>query len=203
LPRPRRTSSPAERFGWTGAKPPPEPACALLIKRAPHRIRALAHDVRIDLRRLHVTVTEQLLYRADVVAVLEQMGREAVTERVAGRRLLDARRPNCSTDRALHGLLVQVVAPHDIRARIAARVLRRQDVLPAPLQVGAGIFARVRSHTDGQDRHAVPGTLAVAHEQLLVFETDVLDAESQGFHQAQAAAVQEIRDQPLGAPKMG
>ena len=51
---------------------------------------ALVEDVRVDHRRLHVRVAQQFLHGADVVAVFEQVRREAVAERVAADRLLDA-----------------------------------------------------------------------------------------------------------------
>jgi len=53
------------------------------VQRTQHRIRALAHHVRVDLRGLDVLAAEQFLHRADVVAALEQVRGEAVTERRA------------------------------------------------------------------------------------------------------------------------
>lgn len=44
----------------------------------------------IDHRRAQIPVAEELLDRADVVAILHQMGRERVPERMAARRFGDA-----------------------------------------------------------------------------------------------------------------
>ena len=46
-----------------------------------------------------------------------------------------------------------------------------------------------------ENRHAVLLTLAVAHHDLRVLEVDVLHAQSQRLHEAQPAAVQQLRDQ--------
>src|SRR5262249_26250583 len=48
----------------------------------PDARRALVQDVRVDLRRGHVPVTEQLLHGADVAAVLEAVGGERVAQGV-------------------------------------------------------------------------------------------------------------------------
>ena len=54
---------------------------------------ASVEDVRVDHGRLHAAVAEQLLDRADVVAVLEQVGREGVAQGVGGHALAQARLP--------------------------------------------------------------------------------------------------------------
>jgi len=48
------------------------------VERTAHGLRALAHDVRVDHGGLEIRVAEQLLDRADVVTILEQMRGEAV-----------------------------------------------------------------------------------------------------------------------------
>jgi len=42
-----------------------------------HTAFAPLRHVRVDLRRLHVLVTQELLHRADVVAALEEVGRDS------------------------------------------------------------------------------------------------------------------------------
>jgi hypothetical protein len=54
-----------------------------LVEWAPDTSPALVQDVRIDHRRTNVAMPEQFLDRSDVVPGLEQMGREAVPERMA------------------------------------------------------------------------------------------------------------------------
>jgi hypothetical protein len=46
-----------------------------LVERAPHATPALVEHVRIDHRRAHVAMTEELLDRSDIVARFEQVGR--------------------------------------------------------------------------------------------------------------------------------
>ena len=50
------------------------------IERAFHSARALVRHVRVDHRRLDARVAEQLLDRADVVAVLEEVRRKGVPQ---------------------------------------------------------------------------------------------------------------------------
>ncbi len=47
--------------------------------------------MRVDHRRRHIAVTEQLLDRPDVVTALEQVRRKRVAERVAAHALVDSR----------------------------------------------------------------------------------------------------------------
>src|SRR5215510_8264146 len=68
-----------------------------LVGRAPDTGRALVQDVRVDLGRADVTVSEQLLDGADVPAGLQEVGGERMPESVARGAL---RGPG-----AAHGLL--------------------------------------------------------------------------------------------------
>ncbi len=47
----------------------------LPVQRTLYGIGASAHDVRVDLRGLHVAVADEFLHGADVVAALERVGR--------------------------------------------------------------------------------------------------------------------------------
>ena len=47
-------------------------------------LQALLSDVRVDLRRREVRMTEQQLYHAQIGAVIEEMRRERVSQRVRG-----------------------------------------------------------------------------------------------------------------------
>ena len=55
-------------------------------------------------------MTQELLHRPDVVAVLEQMRGEAVAESVAAYRLLECGRVRGRRNRALYGLRIQMMA---------------------------------------------------------------------------------------------
>lgn len=54
----------------------PRPA----VHGAAHRPGTALQDMRVDHRRAHVVVTQQLLHGADVVAVFQQVGGEAVPQ---------------------------------------------------------------------------------------------------------------------------
>ena len=53
-----------------------------LVERAPDTSPALVQDVGINHGRTHIAMPEQFLDRSDVVPGLEQMGREAVPQRI-------------------------------------------------------------------------------------------------------------------------
>ena len=57
------------------------------VQRQAHRPRPPVEEVRVDHRRGDVPVTQKLLHRSDLVAVLEEVRGERVPERVAGTRL--------------------------------------------------------------------------------------------------------------------
>jgi hypothetical protein len=61
------------------------------VSRTDHRPTASIQDVRVDHRRPHVPVPEQLLNGPDVVAVLEQVRGKRVAQRVTAEVLLDPR----------------------------------------------------------------------------------------------------------------
>jgi hypothetical protein len=85
-----------------------------LIERAPHATPALVEHVRIDHRRAHIAMTQELLDRTDIVARFEQVGRERVPQRVARRRPCIATGSRGVLDGALDDRFVQVM-PSSVR----------------------------------------------------------------------------------------
>ena len=108
----------------------------------------------------------------------------------------------------------------------------REYVLPAPLQMGTGIFARQGvwqfdasdapldgvlvqelhvlevhlefvGHRFREDGDAILHALAVTHHDAAVVEVDVLHSQAQRFEQSQSAAVQQPGDEPVGAGHLG
>ncbi len=75
--------------------------------------------MRIDHRRLHITMPQQFLDSSDIVAVFEQMRREAMAQRVAACRLGDVRRAHCGLDASLNRRLAQVMAADRAAARVS------------------------------------------------------------------------------------
>src|SRR5512139_3074985 len=63
------------------------------VHRAPYTPTAPVQDMGVDHRRADIPVSEQFLYRPDVVAILEQMSGEGVAEGMAGDVFLDSGHP--------------------------------------------------------------------------------------------------------------
>src|SRR5262245_23385133 len=106
-------------------------------------------------------MTEQLLDRADVVARLEEMRREAVAQRVRRGRFDDSGAAHGILHRPLHALLLEMMTPPLPRARIPRQRAGRKDVLPSPIARSARVLPRERK---GQL------DLAVSGEPVLVVE---------------------------------
>ena len=86
-------------------------------------------------------MAEELLHRADVVAALDEVGRERMPQTVAARLFHDARGAAGALDRALQDGFVEVMA-----ATFAARALCvssrcREYPLPAPVAGSGGILS--------------------------------------------------------------
>ena len=86
-------------------------------------MRGAVENVGVDHRGVDVGVTEKLLDGANVVAVLEQVGRGAFRD-----ACLEGGRADC----ALHVRFVQLVATA-FAAWVAVRASRTKDPLPRPL----------------------------------------------------------------------
>ena len=185
-------------------------------------------DHHINHRRPYVRVPQQLLHRADVMTVLEQMRREAVPKGVRTRRLRHARR----THGLGHGLLdlglVRVKPSRRPVPRIATHPARREHELPFPVGGRARILPverlrhRRRSlatrdvslvlaahllemrpqavHDDPWQRHhAVLPPLALPHRDLPPLEIEVLDPKGETLLDSQPRPVHQHRRQPHGA----
>jgi hypothetical protein len=115
----RRTSASARR-----AEP---------IRRAPHRVPSPVQHVRVNHRRRHMPMPQQLLIRADVVPVLEQVGGERVPQRMAGDTLRQARLPGRLFHRTLNHRFVKMVPPPAAVARaVQVSPPRGGHELPGP-----------------------------------------------------------------------
>lgn len=66
--------------------------------------------MRVYLRGFDILVAEQLLHRADVIAGLQEVGGEAVAERVWGDGFGDAGGQRRSAHGLLHGAVVDMIA---------------------------------------------------------------------------------------------
>lgn len=112
------------------------------IRRALHATAFTVKHVGVDHRRPHVTMPEQLLDRANVVARFQKMRGEAVAQRVRPHRLRDADAASCFADGTLRHRLVQVMPALLARARVGRDGRGGKDPLPTPLAVRVWVFTR-------------------------------------------------------------
>ena len=96
----------------------------------------------VDHRRRDIGVPEQLLHRADVVPVLEQVRCKAVPQRVATNGLRQAGPPSGVTHRALEQRLVHVIAHDAAVAGLHRQTAGRKDELPEPIAARLRLSAR-------------------------------------------------------------
>src|ERR1700675_2251197 len=89
-------------------------------------------------------MSQQFLHRADVIASLKEMRREAVSERLRTNGLHDARTAARLADSALRYRLVLVMPAALAAARVSRDRRGRKHPLPAPLAIRVGILARQR-----------------------------------------------------------
>jgi hypothetical protein len=126
---------------WLGPSTPASDAfwplaCSQPVHRAPDAEPPAVEDVGIDHRRGHIPMSQQLLDRTDIVAVLEQMGGERVPQAVAGDPLRETGIRRGQLDGALDDGLVQVVATETISAfpmPVLVAAAGGEHELPRPL----------------------------------------------------------------------
>ncbi len=198
------------------------------VEGAEDTFASAVQDVSVDHRGADVVVAKQLLDGADVVAVFQEVGGEGVAEGVAGGPLGDTGFLDGVADGALHDRFVMMVAAALAGIERHVGPGGREDPLPGPFAAGVGVFAaegvgefdpaaaarqvvfvlavdafEVASqgilHGGGQHGDAVLLPFAVPDEQLVGAEVDVFGPQAQGFEQAQAGAVEQRRDQEIGA----
>ena len=86
----------------------------------------------VDHGRFDVLVSQQLLHRADIVAVFQQVGGEGVAQGVAGAVFDYARGVNRPADRALDGVFENVVPTGYPGSRIDGEVVHGEYPMPSP-----------------------------------------------------------------------
>jgi hypothetical protein len=74
--------------------------------------------MRIDHRRLHIVVAQEFLHRPDIIALLEQMRRKAVPQRVTTHAFGEPCRTTGPTDGSLQPTVMRVMAADDPRPRV-------------------------------------------------------------------------------------
>jgi hypothetical protein len=174
---------------------------------------------------------EQLLYRADVVAVLQQVGGETVPQRVAPDRTVDACRPASGPHCPLDAGRMQVMAAPDAGARAGREIRGREHEAPGEFLPGVRVLpgermrqlhvrdaareialeeppapgdgpSQARGECIGQDRAPILVALPAAHRELPPLEVQVLHPQAQCLRQAQAAAVEQRRHDGLDSVQL-
>ena len=101
----------------------------------------LMKNVRVNHRRRDFLVSEQILNRANVAAVLQQMRRKRMAKRVRAGVFRNAALRESRLKRLLQSRSRPMVPARRIRARIDAGFFRRKDELPRPFAFRIRILA--------------------------------------------------------------
>lgn len=177
-------------------------------------------------------MSKQFLNGADIISVLEEMGGEGMPEDVRSNRFIDAGKTSSVFDRTLQIRFVQVVTPSDATDRVRRKNRSREDILPGKFTIRIRIFpfqgiwkiggpkalgeiqpmlrldllemkAKLCDEHVGEHGDAVILALAIADNNLMVVEIQILDAQPQNFHQAEPAAVQDLCHNLIDATHVG
>jgi len=189
--------------------------------------------VRVDHGRADVLVAQELLDRADVVTALQQVRRERMAQGVGARHFGDPSSANRRAHGALDDSFVQMVTAALAGLAIDVGAGGGEDPLPGPLTRGGRVLARngVRKRDEAaaatpvigvlgapcrqlaaqrfsqyprQDRAPIFLPFSPSHDQLSVFEVDVLHPKLQGLEQPHAGAVEHRPDRRAPrAPRRG
>jgi hypothetical protein len=111
------------------------------IEGAADAARAPVENVGVDHRRPNVVVSEELLDGADVVALLQKVGRKRMAQGVGSGVFGDASGTDGGFDRTLDDGLMQVVPPPISGSAIDIVTGRWEDPLPRPVAPGGGVFS--------------------------------------------------------------
>ena len=151
-------------------------------------------DQRVDLRRRHRRVPEQLLHDAHVGAAVEQVGRERVPQRV--RRHLRASSParSAAARRTVHALCRDSAAAAGVEEQRPRRTPRRPggQRRPGPDEVVLDGPQRVAADRDDPLLAALAGQ---PHRRPAAVE--VVDGEPDRLGDARAGAVQQLEQRPV------
>src|SRR5262245_60854665 len=164
---------------------------------------AAVEDVCVDHRGADIAMAEKLLHGPNVVPALEEMGGEAVTQRMRPDGLAQTGGARGELDGALQDGRVYVVSTTSAGARINRQLRRRKHPLPGPLPFRMRPFTRQRvgqqdatetgrqiapvggvygpqvpaqrfDHPHRQHGDAIAATLALAHDDLAALEVNIL-----------------------------
>ena len=170
-------------------------------------------DVGVDHGGFYVLMPEEFLYGSYVVAVLEEVGGEAVAKGVGGDAFFNLCKSCGLFDSSLQGGFMNVMAAHDAGFFIGRKCRGRKNILPDPGFIGIGEFfgkcighvnrtisarkvflmqgagfgkvvTQGRNDTVWQGCLAVVAAFAVINKNAVVFKVDVFYAQAKTFHEA-------------------
>src|SRR5437667_458151 len=127
-------------FRLLGRRPLPARGRSASPRRRRSPSRPQVEDMRVDHRGTDVAVTEELLDDADVVVVLEQVGREGVSEGVARGELGNARGTDGVLHRALEDGFVEMMAPPLTGETVHVEPCSGENPLPRPFAPGMRVL---------------------------------------------------------------
>lgn len=203
-----------------------------MIERAADAEPGFVQDVGVNHGGGDVFVAEEFLDGANIIAALDEMGGEAVPECVTAGRFRNPSGLNGVFDGVLKVFLADMVTAGLAGTRIDGKFSGGEDVLPAPIAGGARVFSfqcegevngaaaasevllmdefnALQVHFEGslkargQEGNALAHAFAIADGYLVVAEVEVFDAQAECFHQAQAAAVEELGHETVVAFELG
>ncbi len=189
---------------------------------------AAVEDMGVDHGGLDVLVPEELLDRAYIIAVLQQVCGEGVTKGVGRDELIDSRCSASLADSFLQDAGVGVVTHGLLGDRVGRKRKGREEVLPFPFPSRTRILAskgrgkidfsiacldvflvqqlhlaqvklKIRDEGFRQNGGTVIFALTVTDDDLAVPKVNILDSQAQAFHEPQAATIQDPGHQ-LGEP---
>ena len=165
---------------------------------------------------------------AQVTAGLQYVRGEGMAQYVHARGLDDLSITYCASNRLLNSGIGNVMASLDCRTRVDRAMRGGKDILPRPFPIGVRILPCQRmgqidaaetlaqialvqklhpiqlalqwiDKRFGQGRDAILLALAIADDQLLVLEINVLHTQTQGLQHTQTGAINQRDNQPGGA----
>ncbi len=186
----------------------------------------------VDHGGFDVFMSEEFLDGSYVVAVLEEVCCEGVAEGVGGDAFFYFCSFCCDTNGFLDGGFVNMMTAGDACFRFGVECWRGKDELPYPLLVGRGIFfieseghlngtkasgqvflvggfclgevlTYRRNDAVGEHGDAVVAAFSIIDNDAVIFKINILDAEAQTFHEAEAAAVHDLRHEFVLACHVG
>src|SRR5262245_49953113 len=96
--------------------------------------------MRIDHRSLDILVSQEFLHGPDIVALLQQLRGEAVSEGMATDALVEPHRTPCLTYSLLQTTLTHVMATDAHCPWVFRQTIRGKDILPDPQSAGMRIL---------------------------------------------------------------